>query len=100
MTAREGFDIEKEATLIVDTLTSPHSEGSRQLSIGYVEKTLRRCQDAAYEKAIKSAETWLAFYESMQKKSAPGEKDWMYQMFAAEDILNELRTLKTPEVGK
>lgn len=83
MTARDNFDIEKEATLIVDTLTKPHSEGSRQLMIGSVEKSFRRCQDVAYENCAKIA-----------------EEDPLKKRRIVLGLAALFRSFKTPEVGK
>lgn len=57
---------------------------------------------AAYEKGATDrqkmdaeiCEQWRVFYNRMQEKSNPGEKDGMHRAFAAEDIKKEILSAK------
>jgi hypothetical protein len=62
--------------------------------VDLIEHAFTQIRERTLDEAWEIANNWRVFYKAMQDKSAPGEKDGMYRMFAAEDIQKEILKLK------
>lgn len=88
MTARDNFDIEKEAAKLVKAFAENEIDELDLANFG------RRCQDAAYEKAAN-----IAYYHSELDCGVHINNETAGR-FVARNIKEKILALKTTEVGK